>query len=174
LEELRLHFGSMVESIVLHLIADPESASDCCQEVWIRVAKAIGGLREPVKVRAWIAAVAINHARKRSSTLIEERDRFVHLGDVEWTMIPASGFDDNQVVDPADRTAFRAEVEAILSSVLPPAGGEGVTEGLLTGTPPRELGAPCGSNTNVFSVYLSRGRSVLRDQRDRLLPYFSE
>ena len=40
------------------LLGDDEAASEACQEVWIRVLRGIGRLRDAARVRAWLFGIA--------------------------------------------------------------------------------------------------------------------
>jgi RNA polymerase sigma-70 factor (ECF subfamily) len=53
-------YNSHVERVLYHLAPDWQDRSDLVQEVWIRVYRSIGRLKEPERFRPWLGRIATN------------------------------------------------------------------------------------------------------------------
>lgn len=49
--------------LVSRILGDDADAEDCCQEVWMKVRKALPGFEGRSRLRSWISTIATNHAR---------------------------------------------------------------------------------------------------------------
>ena len=63
-------YSRSVYNLVLRSTRDAQLAEDICQEVWIKVCREMGGLREPKTFATWLYRIAaracVDAARKRS------------------------------------------------------------------------------------------------------------
>ena len=62
----------------VHSLTDDEAAQDIVQDVWLRVLRGIGGLRDPARLRAWLFGIAhrtwIDTLRKKYAVVIADID----------------------------------------------------------------------------------------------------
>jgi RNA polymerase sigma-70 factor (ECF subfamily) len=57
-DELIQRWHGPVWRYVRHLSEDDEAAHDIAQDIWLRVLRGIGGLRDPARLRAWLFGIA--------------------------------------------------------------------------------------------------------------------
>jgi len=71
-EPLYLRHEGYVRWLASKLLADPEEARDCCQEVWLKVRRSLPTYQGRSNFRAWLGTVTTNQARdmrRRQETL---------------------------------------------------------------------------------------------------------
>lgn len=70
-EALVQRYGGEIYSYLWRLMRDPELASDCLQDTYLRALRAFPRLRHHDHLRAWLYTIATNRAR----SLLRERSR---------------------------------------------------------------------------------------------------
>ena len=64
LEALYRAHRSYVGTVALRILGDPAAAEDVVQETFISALRALDSLRDPDAARAWLARIAVRHARR--------------------------------------------------------------------------------------------------------------
>ncbi len=87
-EPLRLYLG--------RLIGDEDAAADTLQDCWLRVLRALPGLRDPARLRPWLFGIArraaMDRFRRRHADAIDE------LADVSEVAAPDAPDDDPELL----------------------------------------------------------------------------
>lgn len=83
-DELIQRWQGPIRQYVRHL-ADPDVADDLTQDIWLRVLRGIGRLRDPAKLRSWLFGIAhrtwIDTLRRKYAVVVadlDEVDRHEH------------------------------------------------------------------------------------------------
>lgn len=89
-DELIARWHGPIWQYVQRLTDDDDAAQDIAQDIWLRVLRGIGGLRDPAKLRAWLFGIAhrtwIDRLRRKYATVvadIDEADRHELPGQAE-------------------------------------------------------------------------------------------
>lgn len=64
-------------------LGDAESAGEVLQETWLSAFERLGSLRDSRRLRSWLLAIALNHARDRARRRAAARDAGVEPADLE-------------------------------------------------------------------------------------------
>ncbi|MBN8246809.1 MAG: RNA polymerase sigma factor SigZ [Verrucomicrobia bacterium] len=148
LEEIWSAFGVKLEQFLRSRVADPAVAADLRQEVFVRIQKRLGDLRDPVRLEAWMYQIARNavidqHRSRRETVEVSE-------------LLPA----EPDAADPGLReltAAFRRMVEN-----LPAPYREAVVRTEFDGVTQKQLAADLGISLSGAKSRVQRGRALLR------------
>jgi RNA polymerase sigma-70 factor (ECF subfamily) len=77
-DELIRRWHGPIWHYVQRLTDDDDAAQDIAQDIWLRVLRGIGGLRDPAKLRAWLFGIAhrtwIDTLRRKYATVVADID----------------------------------------------------------------------------------------------------
>ena len=77
-DELIQRWHGPIWQYVRRLCDDDDAAQDIAQDIWLRVLRGIGGLRDPVKLRSWLFGIAhrtwIDTLRKKYAGVVADLD----------------------------------------------------------------------------------------------------
>ncbi len=92
--ELVKRYQSHVDRVLYHLAPDWQDRGDLAQEVWIRVYKSIGRLKEPSKFRGWLSKITSNlfydELRKRKKATNQaislDAPKVINNNEINWEL----------------------------------------------------------------------------------------
>jgi RNA polymerase sigma-70 factor (ECF subfamily) len=162
LRELYARHGRLVYGLALRIIADPETAEEICQDVFLRAWEKAGTYRsEKAQVRTWLARIARNRSidalRRRGSRDARARDAWEELkaAAAEPSGDPASPVEKGEVRERVSR--------AVLS--LPPEQREALSLAFFEGWTHRQIADATGEPLGTVK---SRIRSAMLKLRELL------
>lgn len=132
-------------------LTDGDDAQDIAQDIWLRVVRGIGGLRDPARLRAWLFGIAhrtwIDTLRKKYKVV---------LADIEEA-------DQQPLPDPAVPGAREEELVAMEHelSLLPPVEREALTLFYLRELSLQEIAQALGIPVGTVKSRLHRARRML-------------
>jgi len=164
LRELYARHGRLVYGLALRIIADPETAEEICQDVFLRAwEKADTYRREKAQVRTWLARIARNRSidvlRRRGSQDSRARDA--------WEELKSAATESG--VDPAAPVETGEARQRVLRAVrsLPPEQRETLSLAFFEGWTHRQIaeatGEPLGTVKSRIRAAMARLRELLRD-----------
>jgi RNA polymerase sigma factor (sigma-70 family) len=142
-------------------LTDDEAAQDIVQDVWLRVLRGIGGLRDPARLRAWLFGIAhrtwIDTLRKKYAVTIADID------EADQHELP-------DPVVPEEREQELAALEQQLSR-LPPIEREALTLFYLRELSLQEIAQALDIPVGTVKSRLHRARAMLRrelEEKERI------
>lgn len=148
--ELAARWSAPLHRYATRLVNDPHDAMDLAQEVWLRVLRGIGGLRDPERVRPWIFGIAHRCAsdRLRAAYALESSS-------AELDTLPSA-------IDLADPDLSR-DLEGALGA-LPVVEREATLLFYIEGLTLVEIAAALGAPLGTVKSRLFRARAIIRQQ----------
>ncbi len=155
---------SVVSSIALAIVRDPELSRDVAQEVYLAVWQDLGRLREATSFLPWLRQVTRNRARHLLRTRAR-RERRIRLGQ-EGDLLAAAADPRPGAMDRIlDRETRRMVADAV--DRLPPGSREVVILYYREGESTRQVAELLDMNETAVRKRLSRARGLLRDELAR-------
>jgi RNA polymerase sigma factor (sigma-70 family) len=131
------------------MLSEPDRAADAVQDTFVMAATSLGGLRDPVRLRPWLYAVARNQCHRRLRTEEAGPDEAAGLA------VPPAGARGN-----AERAELRGLVRAAMDG-LNPGEREVIELGFRHDLSGADLAAVLGVPRNQAQALASRGRGRL-------------
>lgn len=171
--ELLRRYQPHVERILYHLAPDWQDRADLVQEVWIRVYRNIGRLKEPSKFKGWLGRIATNlfydelRKRKRNAPPLSlDAPRRFDDGEMNWEIACDAPKPDDQL---ATREFYEKLQVAIAD--LPDAFRTTIVLREIQGLPYEEIAEMTGVSLGTVKSRIARARLKLQDE---LTPYLTD
>jgi RNA polymerase sigma-70 factor (ECF subfamily) len=149
LEHIWREFAGKLGQFILSRVADPATAEDILQDVFVKIQKRLGSLRDPAKLEGWIYLIArnaiIDHYRTRKETV-----------EVPETLAAVPDAQEGELEELKE--AFR---RMILS--LPDGYREALVLTVFDGLTQQELADKLGISLSGAKSRVQRGRARLRE-----------
>ena len=158
-------YGGRVLSVLERRLGDHDRAHDLCQEVWIRVHRALqqGGERaERGSFRSWIFAIALNLARDEGRAR-RRRGRHIETGGFDEVVEVERGASDPL----AQRLEQRDAIDAALAAIAEPFRTAVVLVDL-EGLSYEEAAGSAGCALGTMKSRVARGRAAFRNEYERV------
>ena len=133
-------------------LSDDDVAQDIAQDIWLRVLRGIGGLRDPAKLRAWLFGIAhrtwIDTLRKKYAVVVADIDEV----------------DRHELPDPMIADDLEQEITAVEQELsrLPPIEREALTLFYLRELSLQEIAQALDIPVGTVKSRLYRARRLLR------------
>lgn len=148
LESIWHHFADKLGQFIRSRVADPATAEDILQDVFVKIQKRLGALEDPAKLQGWIYLIArhavIDHYRKRKETV----------------ELPETLADEHEPESP-DLDALKAAFRRLIHT-LPDPYREAVVLTELEGLTQKELAQRLGISLSGAKSRIQRGRRHLK------------
>jgi RNA polymerase sigma-70 factor, ECF subfamily len=152
LEHIWAEFAAKLGQFIRSRVADPATAEDILQDVFVKIQKRLGSLRDPAKLEGWIYLIArnaiIDHYRTRKETV-----------EVPETLPAAPDGDDGELEEL--KAAFRRMIYSLpdpYRDALVLTGFDGLTQ--------QELAHRLGISLSGAKSRVQRGRARLKEMLD--------
>jgi RNA polymerase sigma-70 factor (ECF subfamily) len=164
--ELLRRYQSHVEKILYHLAPDWQDRSDLAQEVWIRVYRNIGRLKDPLKFKGWLGRIATNlfydelRKRKRVATPLSlDAPRHTGDGEMRWEL-------PSDAPSPDDNLSTREFYEQLQGAIadLPEAFRTTIVLREIQGLAYEEIAEITGVSLGTVKSRIARARGKLQEQ----------
>ncbi len=148
-------YRRLVAALVARTTGRSDETDDLVQEVFLDAYRGLGSLREPERLKGWLARLALNRARMWGRRAVLERGARARAGQVEAAAAaetPAIERDEERRRLLAAIRELPAETQAV------------VTLRYLEGRPAPEIAAELGTTPEAVRMRLSRALRALRER----------
>jgi RNA polymerase sigma-70 factor (ECF subfamily) len=151
-DELIQRWHGPIWQYVRRLSADDDAAHDIAQDIWLRVLRGIGRLRDPAKLRAWLFGIAhrtwIDTLRRKYAVVVTDLDEA----------------DRHELPDPTAADELEEELSAVETELsrLPPIEREALTLFYLRELSLQEIAQALDIPVGTVKSRLHRARRMLR------------
>lgn len=171
--ELLRRYQSHVDRLLYHLAPDWQDRSDLSQEVWIRVYRNVGRLKDPKKFKGWLSRITTNlfydelRKRKRVRRPLSLDSTFrTQDGEMSWDVAA----DDPSPNDDLATQEFYDHLKQAIAK-LPEAFRTTIVLREIEGLPYEEIAEMTGVSLGTVKSRIARARAKLQET---LQPYLND
>ena len=171
--ELLRRYQSHVDRLLYHLAPDWQDRADLSQEVWIRVYRNVGRLKDPKKFKGWLSRITTNlfydelRKRKRVRRPLSLDNKFkTQDGEISWD-VPS---DDPSPDDDLATQEFYEHLKGAIAQ-LPEAFRTTIVLREIEGLPYEEIAEMTGVSLGTVKSRIARARAKLQEM---LKPYLND